>query len=70
MEKNAFKELEAEILANRKDQLETVKSNLLHTKEILQTLGDILELYFPKAIEVMLNMSEKNIDHKQEDLPQ
>lgn len=63
MEKNAFKELEAEILANHKEQLDTVKSNILQTREILQTVGDILELYFPKAIEVMLKMTEKNVNH-------
>ena len=70
MEKNAYKELEAEIMANRQDQLETVKSNLLHTREILQTLGDIIDLYFPKAIEVILNMSEKNTSQNEEKLPQ
>lgn len=59
MEKNAFKELEEDILLNRQDQLDTVKSNLMHTHELLQTLGDVLDLYFPKAMEVMLNLSER-----------
>ncbi len=57
MEINNFKLLERELMENREPQIERVKNSIEHSRSLFQSIGDFVELFFPKVIEVFIKMS-------------
>jgi hypothetical protein len=57
MATNNFKELENEIVSNRDAQIKRVQNNIMHSRSLFQTIGDVVELFFPKMVDVLMKMS-------------
>jgi hypothetical protein len=56
MEVNNFKELERELMSQKDDQLKRVQNNITQSRSLFQAIGDLVELFFPKVVDVLLRM--------------
>ena len=66
MEVNNFKELERELMAMREPQLQKIQHNITESRSVFQAIGDVVELFFPKVIEVLIRMTGSNPPDTQE----
>ncbi len=57
METNNFKVLEQELMDKNEAQITRVQNSLNQSRSLFQSIGDIVELYFPKVIEVFIKMT-------------
>ncbi len=57
MEINNFKLLEKELMEKKDAQIIRVQNNLDHSRSLFKSIGDIVELYFPKFVEVLIKMA-------------
>lgn len=48
---NGFKEYEKELIEGSEENLSTINENINSTKKTFDLLGNILELYVPKALD-------------------
>jgi hypothetical protein len=60
MEINNFKLLEQELMDQKEDQIIRVQNKINQDRSLFQSIGDIVELYFPKIIEVFIKMTGGN----------
>lgn len=61
---NNFKELEKEIVSNREHQLQRIQHNLNHSRNIFQTIGDLIELYIPRFFGALIKTSDNGTPGK------
>jgi hypothetical protein len=54
---NNFKELEKEIVSTREARIQKVHHNIVQTRSLFQTIGDVVELYFPNVVDMFVRMS-------------
>jgi hypothetical protein len=57
MEKNNFKLLEQELMNEKEAQIVRVQNNINYNRTLFQSIGDIVELFFPKIIDVFIRMT-------------
>lgn len=65
MTTNNFKELEREIVSNREHQLKRIQHNLNHSRNIFQTIGDLIELYIPRFFGALIKTSDDSSPGKE-----
>lgn len=54
---NNFKELEKELMSNNDFALNSVKNNIEKSRGVFQLIGDFIELFFPKMLDVLSGMA-------------
>lgn len=57
MTRNNFKELEELLSKDKEFTLQKVQNNLVGTRNLFGFLGDIIELFIPKIMDVIINLS-------------
>lgn len=60
MEINNFKLLEQELMDQKDAQITRVQNKINHDRSLFQSIGDMVELYFPKILEVFIKMTGGN----------
>jgi hypothetical protein len=61
MTRNNFKELEELLSKDKEFTLQKVQNNLVATRNLFGFLGDIIELFLPKIMDVIINLSGGNV---------
>lgn len=57
MAKNNFKELEKLLSENKEFTFEKVKNNIVSSRNLFGFIGDIIELFIPRIIDVFVGMA-------------
>jgi hypothetical protein len=60
MEINNFKLLEQQLMDQKEAQLTRVQNKINVDRSLFQSIGDMVELYFPKILEVFIKMTGGN----------
>ncbi len=56
---NNFKMLEEELAKGKEKKFQEVRNNINDSRSLFQTIGDIVDLFFPKFVEVFVKMTGK-----------
>ena len=57
MSRNNFEELEELLTKDRNQSLEKVQNNLLGTRNVFGFLGDLIELFIPRIMDVFVQIT-------------
>lgn len=68
MERNSFKDLEKEMLNEHGAPPKKTFTNVSHSISVFKLLGDMLDLFFPKMVDLFVKMSgggpRQNVSNK------